>query len=160
MSTPTSTAPDAEQLRQLPGFLLRRCNQIFLSLFAQETVGLDITPAQFGTLSIIARYPGLDQTGLTGHLSLDRSSVTKCVDRLEERGLIRRQIAAEDRRVRLLEITEGGMELLTAAQDGVRRTGERLLAPLGGDAEQLLSLLERLADGLDEESRVPTRIRE
>ena len=160
MSTPISTVPDAEQLRQLPGFLLRRCNQIFLSLFAQETAGLDITPAQFGALSIIARYPGLDQTGLTGHLSLDRSSVTKCVDRLEERGLIQRQVAAGDRRVRLLEITEGGMELLTAAQDGVRRTGERLLAPLGNDAKRLLSLLEQLADELEEESRVPARIKE
>lgn len=97
---------------------------------------------------------------LTGYLSLDRSSVTKCVDRLEERGLIQRQVAVGDRRVRLLEITEGGMELLTAAQDGVRRTGERLLAPLGKDAKRLLLLLEQLADELEEESRVPARIKE
>ena len=160
MSTPISTVPDAEQLGQLPGFLLRRCNQIFLSLFAQETAGLDITPAQFGALSIIARYPGLDQTRLTGHLSLDRSSVTKCVDRLEERGLLQRRVAAEDRRVRLLEITEDGLELLAAAQDGVRRTGERLLAPLGKDAGKLVSLLKRLADELEDESRVPARMKE
>ena len=148
VSTVTSTiCPDST----------RGYNQIFLGLFAQEAEDLNITPAQFGALLIVAHHPGLDQTRLTELLALGRSSATKRVDRLEERGLISRRVSAEDRRVRLLEITPAGAELLETARECVQRTGDRLLAPLGEEASQLITLLEKVADTLNKQSRVPMR---
>lgn len=158
------TAPppplDIAQLARLPGFLLRRCNQIFLGLFAQQLGDLDISPVQFGALAIVAQRPGLDQTQLTELLALDRSSVTKCVDRLEARGLLLRQVSPSDRRARQLRLTEAGHSLLAAAWDGVQRTNAQLLAPLGAEGPRLLALLEQLAEALNEASRAPLRIKE
>ena len=54
---------DREGERQ-PGFLIRRLHQIHSALFAEESAGLDITPPQYGVLSVIALQPGLDQSAI------------------------------------------------------------------------------------------------
>ena len=44
-------------------------------------------------------------------LSCDASNVTGLVDRLESRGLVRRAPSAEDRRVKVLQLTPTGARL-------------------------------------------------
>lgn len=150
--------PELDEIVKAPGFLLRRCNQVAIALFLEETQGHDLTPAQFGALTLIALEPGMDQTRLTERTALDRSSVTKCVERLEARGVIRRDIDAADKRVRRLHATAEGLALLAAVRDGARRTGERLLAPLGASrARQFLAMLEEMAEAHNASSRVPMR---
>ena len=48
---------------------------------------------------------------LADTLSCDASNVTGLVDRLESRGLVRRQPSAEDRRVKVLQLTPAGSRL-------------------------------------------------
>ena len=48
---------------------------------------------------------------LAKHLACDNSNVTWITDRLEERGLVERQPAPHDRRVRLLVLTAEGQRL-------------------------------------------------
>lgn len=141
-----------------PGFLLRRCSQIGVAIFLEETEGCDLTPAQFGALVLIADEPGMDQTRLMQLAALDRSSVTKTVERLEKRGLIKRKVDPDDRRARRLSVTDKGTELLAEVQDGARRTQQRILAPLGAKrANQFLQMLTEVADAHNESSRVPHR---
>lgn len=150
--------PVLNEIVNAPGFLLRRCNQVAMALFLEETAGHELTPAQFGALALIALEPGMDQTRLTERTALDRSSVTKCVERLEARGVIRREIDPADKRARRLYITPDGLSLLDVAREGARRTGERLLAPLGAArARQFLAMLEEVADAHNTSSRVPLR---
>ena len=47
-------------------------------------------------------------------LSCDASTLTGIADRLEERGLIQRQLDPADRRVKLLALTATGRELVTS----------------------------------------------
>src|SRR3978361_716445 len=53
----------------------------------------------------------LAMSALAGTLSCDASNVTGVVDKLEARGLIARQGADYDRRVKVLVVTEKGREL-------------------------------------------------
>jgi DNA-binding MarR family transcriptional regulator len=48
---------------------------------------------------------------LAQHLHCDNSNITGIVDRLTERGLVERQAAEGDRRVKLVALTEAGREL-------------------------------------------------
>lgn len=147
---------EPDEIMKAPGFLLRRCNQVAMALFLEETAGHDLTPAQFGALALIAGEPGMDQTRLAERTALDRSSVTKCVERLEARGVIRREVDRTDKRARRLHATPNGLALLEAARAGARRTRERLLAPLGAvRAQQFLAMLEEVADAHNASSRVP-----
>src|SRR5208283_3859752 len=59
----------------------------------------DLSPSQFNVLNLLERNPrGLSQTELSRQLIMHRSNVTGVVDRLEERRLVKREDAADDRR--------------------------------------------------------------
>lgn len=152
---PRLTVPE---IQRLPGFLLRRCNQSFMAIFLHETAGLDLTPAQFGALASIAAEPGMDQTRLTDRLALDRSSVTKSIERLEGRGLIRREIHPADKRARLLFVSAEGEALLDATAAAVARAQAAIIEPLGPERGALfLDMLGEVATAHNEVSRVPLR---
>lgn len=150
--------PQVEEIVNMPGFLIRRCNQISMAIFLDETAGFDLSPAQYGALALIAAEPGMDQTLLMERSALDRSSVTKCVERLEGRGAITRQVDRCDRRVRRLFASEEGMALLQAVDEHVRRSQERILQPLGPERAYLfMEMLKELTRTHNEASRVPLR---
>ena len=50
-----------EELYQRPGFLIRRAQQIAVSLFLEETGELGITNTQYGILMVLKDRPGIDQ---------------------------------------------------------------------------------------------------
>ena len=53
----------------------------------------------------------VSQAALASHVHLEGATITHHVDRLEAAGLVRRRLDPDDRRVRLLELTEAGSEL-------------------------------------------------
>ncbi|MFJ4195915.1 MarR family winged helix-turn-helix transcriptional regulator [Pseudomonas sp. NPDC089534] len=70
-----------------------------------------ITAAQFKVLIIAAQY-GVDTPAeLCRHLSLDSGSMTRMLDRLEQKGFLIRQRSEDDRRQVRLKLTEQGQQL-------------------------------------------------
>jgi len=70
-----------------------------------------ITAAQFKVLIIMAQF-GVDTPAeLCRHLSLDSGSMTRMLDRLEQKGFLARQRSEHDRRQVRLVLTEGGQSL-------------------------------------------------
>jgi DNA-binding MarR family transcriptional regulator len=67
----------------------------------------DLAPQQMIALRILGSGPR-KMSELAQALFCDNSNVTGIVDRLEERGLVRREAAEGDRRVKLLVLTEEG----------------------------------------------------
>jgi DNA-binding MarR family transcriptional regulator len=142
--------PDSSRLQELyrrPGFMIRRCHQIAVAIFADESRALDLTTTQYGILYVLNRHPGLDQISLARLLGLDRSTTGMVLARLEERALLRRTVDASDKRKRLLALTSAGEKLLVSAQPVVRRAQERLMAPFALEERQvLIGLLDRLIE--------------
>ncbi|HEV8394005.1 MAG TPA: MarR family transcriptional regulator [Vicinamibacterales bacterium] len=88
--------------------------QLLLSQRGQLPVlaaALELSPAQCHVLYIIEPGRPVPMKQLAVSLSCDASNVTGLVDRLESRGLIRRQPGAADRRVKELELTPTGARL-------------------------------------------------
>ena len=87
---------------------------------------------------------------LADTLSCDASNVTGLVDRLEARGLVRRRPSAEDRRVKVLDLTPAGSKVRTRLL--ARMTAHPLPLSRLSQAEQrtLVRLLEIL---LEDQSR-------
>lgn len=140
-----------DPLANSPGFLIRRCYQASLGVFLQETAGHDLRPAPYGALVRIAAEPGMLQCRLMEIAALDRSTVAKCVAKLEHRGLIERKVDPLDRRTRRLYPTPEGLKALEAMQSSYRRCEERLLAPLGEErARQFVGLLLEFIDAHSE----------
>jgi DNA-binding MarR family transcriptional regulator len=75
---------------------------------AQE---MGLSPMQLHALRLIEPGDGVPMSSLAGMLFCDASNVTGIVDRLEARGLIERRPSPDDRRVKLLVLTEDGAHM-------------------------------------------------
>ena len=76
------------------------------------TQGMGITGAQWVILMRIARGCATTAAELCRFGHCDTGSMTRMLDRLEEKGLIRRVPSSRDRRITHLELTEAGQDLL------------------------------------------------
>jgi DNA-binding MarR family transcriptional regulator len=134
-------------LKSLLGYHLRRAQVAAFQHFTATMGEADITPGQFGVLSVINSNPGLSQTQLGNALGIDRSTVVAVIDRLEARGLVRRTASPNDRRSHALRLSEEGATLLQRLEAMVRaheRHIGRALSP--EDQQTLIRLLDRIAE--------------
>ena len=141
---------DLDSIYGRPGFLLRRCHQISVAVFLEECERFDLTPAQFGMLTVLDSSSDIDQISVAQMLGLDRTTTSNVVSRLEARGIIKRVTDPMDRRKRRLQLTVKGRKIRKDAVSPAARAGERLLAGLSAKEQKLfLDLLELVADSAD-----------
>jgi DNA-binding MarR family transcriptional regulator len=160
-TTPRSVMPTMSRkslsidLYEQPGHLIRRAQQISVSLFV-DTVGREVTPIQYAILRTLQDDPGIDQVTLAQRVALDNSTTAEAAKRLEARGLIVREMRA--RRQRSLSLTEQGEAVLAALVPAVRKLNRTLLANLDADErKEFMRLLRKFVHLNNEQSRAPLR---
>ena len=147
-----------EELHRQPGHLIRRAQQIAVAIFIEECAAFDLTPVQYASMVAIQDNEGIDATRLSAQIAFDRSTLGNVLERLEARGFVERYASPEDKRVKLLRLSPQGRSVTRSAEDGVRRTQERILAPLDATKRRvLLELLAQLVEVNNDASRVPQR---
>ncbi len=146
---------DLTRLDEHPGHLLRRAQQISVSIFHEE-VGGELTPVQYAMLRCLAERPGIDQVSLAGLAAVDTSTGATVCARLEEKGLLERKVIPHNRRQRALTITPEGERLLASLIPATQRLRKRLLAPLSAaEQKQFMQMLAKLVRDNNEQSRAP-----
>lgn len=75
----------------------------------------DLTLTEFGVLEALLHQGPLTHGDIADRVLLANSSMTYVVDKLEDRGLLRRRQSEEDRRVKLAELTTEGRTTIEAA---------------------------------------------
>lgn len=154
--TPTDSA-DID-LDTLPGHFIRRLQQIAVAVFLQETEPFGVTPVQYASLQAVRRMPGMDQRSLARSIGLDTSTVAGVIDRLESRGLMVRSASPDDRRVRLLRLTDEGQALLGQVEPAVLRAQKRMLEPLPQkDRQAFMRMLREIVEANNDLSRAPSQ---
>ena len=87
----------------------------------------DVSPMQCRTLTFLHDAEGeVNQKALEKHLMVKPSTVNGIVDRLEEKGMVRRTVSEWDGRCRLLSLTEAGRQFHNDFQDVLRQVNDRL----------------------------------
>lgn len=86
-----------------------------------------------------------NQGAVAGQLGIDRTVMTYLVDDLVTAGLVTREPDPGDRRSRVLVATTAGHRVLDERRRALADVETHILAPLGAEADQLRSLLQRLA---------------
>lgn len=156
MKRDRSTAIDFDDL---PGHYIRRLQQIAVAIFLQETEPHGVTPVQYAAMHKVRNTPGIDQRTLARAIGLDTSTIAGVIDRLETRGLMQRSASPEDRRVRLLSLTDAGEVLLDAIEPDMLKAQELILAPLPkADRSEFMRMLRSLVTANNELSRAPSDI--
>ncbi|MFF4833586.1 MarR family winged helix-turn-helix transcriptional regulator [Streptomyces sp. NPDC001315] len=137
------------------GYLLYRLGlrsgQLFNS-FLQES-GLRLR--HYALLRFLAAGDGVLQRELSERLGYDPSAIVGLVDDLEKLGFAERRPAPDDRRSRIVALTEAGRAFLHDTDEASLHVTNELLAPLDpAERETLHALLQRAAEaGLGGETR-------
>lgn len=85
------------------------------------------------------------QAALAEAIGADKTRIIPTLDELQDKGYIERTPDPDDRRVRLLAITESGRTVKDAVQDEIQRGEERWLGTLSaGDRRVFLRVLRQL----------------
>ena len=136
---------DMSLLPDLMGFNLR-CAQVAVFQHFNQTLGeKNISPPQLGALALIAANPGISQSAVAGALRFDRSTLVQIIDRLEEKGLVVRQVSATDRRSHALQMTAAGQVLLGELKQLVAEHEDHMARHLGAEERKtLIELLQRV----------------
>lgn len=147
----TASEPHSYDFRHAPGHLIRRAQQVAVALFMEETGAFDVTPVQFAILNALMDSPGIDQVSLAAHVVLDAATAGSVVGRLENKGWLRREPDAADRRRRLLWVSAEGARVAAAMQVAVEAAQRRIMAPLSEpERDELMRLLDKLVAGQDD----------
>ena len=106
-------------------YLLLKAAKRSLAALEAELADLDLTARQYLLLTLAATGKELSQQDLAAKLDLDPTIIVKIVDQLEDRGLLERTRATDDRRRHQLILTPAGKQLLRdarAREQSVERT--------------------------------------
>ena len=118
--------------------------------FAAVAARHGLTSVQAKALAVLVRTP-LAMRGIAEQLVCDASNVTGLVDRLESRGLVRREVSASDRRIKIVLATEAGEAAIRAVRADMQTTHQAL--DLLSDEERVVlhGLLARLRPALEQQ---------
>lgn len=141
------------QPRKGVGHLLNRVRTEMLTALDRalegdpELLQLEISSAQFIVISALALGGAKSASDLCKGISYDAGAMTRMIDRLESKGLIRRDRRPDDRRVVYLELTEEGHRAFPRMREVSMTVVNRFLRGFSQDeARQLESFLSRMLD--------------
>jgi DNA-binding MarR family transcriptional regulator len=150
------------QPRKTIGSLLARVRVEMLAAVDRELAAdahlapLDLSAAQFSVIATLAKDPQPKSAAdLCKEISYDAGAMTRMLDRLESKGLIRRKRSPEDRRLVHLELTEEGTGVYPRMRERSMAVQNRFLRGFTkAEARTLEGLLGRmLENALAEDAR-------
>jgi MarR family transcriptional regulator, organic hydroperoxide resistance regulator len=106
----------------------------------------DLSPVQCHVLHLIEPGRPLPMGRLAATLGCDASNVTGLVDRLEARGLVQRQPSPDDRRVKVIQLTQEGSRLRGQLLRRITGASCALSRLSVNDQRSLLRILEVLVE--------------
>lgn len=94
------------------GFILNRTSIQSKALFTQKIKEFDISPEQWSLVFRVVESNGLTQKELSDSTYKDQANITRSIDRLERKGLLKRVSNQMDRRIINIYPTEKAINLV------------------------------------------------
>jgi DNA-binding MarR family transcriptional regulator len=129
----------------MAGHWIRRLHQQSTQIFIQRTqaAGYDLTPVQYAALEAIYENPGSDQKFVAELIGYDRATIGGVIERLVNKGWVRRVVSEQDRRARELSLTAKGNNIRVALLPIVNELQREILLPLNETDQDLFVCLAR-----------------
>jgi DNA-binding MarR family transcriptional regulator len=150
-SPPNELTPQGELdeggIHRLLGYQLAQAAILTTEAFVRD-VGkpLDLRPVEFTILQLVQENAPVTATKLATALAVTAPGVTIWLDRLEQRGLLKRERDKTDRRTQNLRVTRKGHELVNSALRRLLQADREILIHLSeGERHMLLELLHKVA---------------
>jgi DNA-binding MarR family transcriptional regulator len=135
------------------GYLLKRCGVLMTQVAEQRFQTIEISFTQWLVLISLAQQEHISATQLSAYTGHDMGALTRVVDELERRGLVRRERSNRDRRAVEIAITPAGRRQAQEAKRLIVELLNRLVEPFtDSEIDTLIGLLQRLLGHLQSEA--------
>ena len=128
-------------------YLLTGAQHTVFQYMKKNLAQFDITPIQYGVLGCIWEFDMHNPKDIAAHLGVENStiSISGILERMENKGLIRRMIDSTDRRYIYIELTDVSRELEVPVRTVVTEVDRKVLEIFNGEEEAALkNALRRL----------------
>lgn len=140
---------DTYRLENSIGYLINRLGQQLSRELDRHMVDLGLTDAQWKPMLLLQQGACTTAGDIARATNLDAGAVTRLLNRLESKGLVRRSRSQQDRRVINLELSEAGRHVADQIPAIICEIANRLLQGFSEQEFQLLrSLLDRASHNL------------
>lgn len=130
------------ELEQCVNFALTRAQNIVHRYFKARLAPYGVTPGQYGILKCLWDENGLTVKQLAERMCLDSSTITGLLDRMEQKGLIKRRPDPSDRRALSVILTPAGQQLEAPVSQAIIDANQAVMENISaGDAQNLMQLL-------------------
>ena len=141
---------DDYQINESIGYLLRQVRNTMERAIDDEMAEHDLTGVQWGPLLMLDRRLGSTAAELARIGCVDTGAMTRMLDRLEVKGLLRRTQCPKDRRQMQLELTDEGKQLCRKIPFGLSRVLNSMLRGFTpAELETFKSLARRMLANAD-----------
>lgn len=123
------------QSQQSAGYLMNHIARQFAMLLTERLQHLGLAPAQFPILLHLWEKDGLTQHELVALTDLRQATIANTLARMERDGLIVRETAETDARIRLIKLTEHAQNLQHEATQIANKINQQALSPLSKDEQ-------------------------
>ncbi|NLI92842.1 MAG: MarR family transcriptional regulator [Peptococcaceae bacterium] len=137
------------------GFLIGRTNAKLKSNLNNAIKPYHVTVEQWAILNRLWEEDGISQKALSEKSLKDQPTITRILDKLEKRGLLKREIDIEDRRAFLINLTPEGWDLKRPLNEIARKTMISSFKNISPEEQELLKkLLNKIFNTTGEENKV------
>ena len=127
------------------GYLVNRVRTSLFNAIDQELAPLEVTSAQYIIMAQLFYGMAESPSQICQSISYDPGAMTRMIDRLEAKGVIRRVRHPQDRRAITLELTDEGKAVFPKLRLSVINVMNRFLKGFTkSEARQLEGLLQRV----------------
>ena len=126
-------------------YLLTGAQHTVFQYMKKNLAQFDITPIQYGVLGCIWEFDMHNPKDIAAHLGVENSTISGILERMENKGLIRRMIDSTDRRYIYIELTDVSRELEVPVRTVVTEVDRKVLEIFNGEEKAALkNALRRL----------------
>ncbi len=150
---------DESGLMHLVGYATTLAGLAINKRFARQLGTLGLRMAEFSILVLVDTNPEVNQKSLGETLDISPPNLAVVLDRMAERGWVRRERSERDRRAHLIRLTPAGRALARRARRLSLSSEDEVLASLtAAERALLIELLHRLVRGARQSGSAAARI--
>lgn len=145
--TENNDRDDLGELADIVGFHIRLAHVAVYRHFTETFSDIELTQKQVSVLWLVDDHPGISQIAVGQRLQMDRATTMTIVNRLQERGYLRRERSTSDARKQALFLTPEGRKALAKAKGCIAEHEAWLKGRFTPDeVKKLVEMLARIHD--------------
>ncbi|MDY6796557.1 MAG: MarR family transcriptional regulator [Actinomycetota bacterium] len=136
-------------IQELWNIIIRIMRKFRNTTLTEEDI--ELSPPQGVLLMELSHSGALSMSELSQHLEVNQGVTTRMVDRLVEKGLVKRERSRDDRRVVMVSVSEKGLKVIRRLEEDNLDMMKELLHPVSEeDREVLLALVKGIEQSLEQ----------